>query len=352
MLHLKHIVEQTLIPHTAFQDSITRVNQCLDLIDGTSEPICIAIVGESRTGKSRVVKTIVRQHPPERRPEGLKIPVLRVTVPSKPTVKGFASEILKALGDPCFDKGEEVRLKSRIQDLLTTTETKALVLEEFQHFQEKTSLKVWEHVTDWLKVLVDNSRVALVVAGLPTCLDVIYQNEQLAGRFLAPIKLPRFDWTLNQSREEFLGITTAFGEALSPHFDLPDLGQEEMGFRLYCASGGVIGYLTKLLKQAVWDAINRNSQSIRLSDFNAAYLRSIASEDEAASHARPFSSKFCASAAPDLIAAAKKVGLRRIDPMLPVVQMEPTAPRSAKRRGRQRKSTVSPPSVSQDGTDL
>jgi hypothetical protein len=352
VLHLKHIVEQTLIPHSAFQDSIERVNQCLDLIDGTSEPICIAIVGESRTGKTRVVRTIVRQHPPERRADGLKIPVLRVSVPSKPTVKGFASEILRALGDPCFDKGEEVRLTSRIQDLLNTTETKAIVLEEFQHFQEKTSLKVWEHVTDWLKVLVDNSRVALVVAGLPTCLDVIYQNEQLAGRFLAPIKLPRFDWTINQSRDEFLGITAAFGDALSLHFDLPDLGQEEMGFRLYCASGGVIGYLTKLLKQAVWDAINRNSKSIRLSDFNEAYLRSIASEDEAASRARPFTSRFSTSADPEIIAAAKKVGLRRIGPILPVVQMEPTEPSRAKPRGRLPKSPVSPPRPSQDGPDL
>ena len=50
------------------------------------------------------------------------------------------------------------------------------------------------HVADWLKILVDETRCALVVAGLPSCQTVIDSNEQLAGRFHAPILMPRFSW--------------------------------------------------------------------------------------------------------------------------------------------------------------
>jgi len=79
------------------------------------------------------------------------------------------------------------------------------MIDEFQHFQDKGSRRIMHHVADWLKILVDDSKVALVVAGLSSCGAVISQNEQLAGRFLSPILMPRFDWKIDNHREEFVG---------------------------------------------------------------------------------------------------------------------------------------------------
>lgn len=311
----RHIVEQTLVPHSAFELGVSRIKQCIELSRGASEPVCIAIVGESRTGKTRVLKSIIRAYPPQRRAEGLNVPVLRLSVPAKPTVKSLSEDVLRALGDPAFDKGTEISKTKRIAQLFAAAGVQALLLEEFQHFQEKTSHKTWEYVTDWLKVLVDATGVALVVGGLPRCLDVIHQNAQLAGRFLAPVIMPRFDWRQANDREEFLGITGAFGTALSRHFDLPALDSEEMGFRLYCATGGLMGYLTKLLRQATWNAIDLQDPRIRLEDLNRAYLQAIACEAQVPTHSRPFGATFQATADEHTLAAVRRIGLPVEEPI-------------------------------------
>src|SRR5689334_17882103 len=97
---LYSLVDCILIPHTSFQRAVARIEQCFTAMDGAMEPVCLAIIGESRTGKSRVLEHFELSHPPTRLAAGLSIPFLRVRVPSKPTVKGLAELLLHALGDP------------------------------------------------------------------------------------------------------------------------------------------------------------------------------------------------------------------------------------------------------------
>jgi len=271
----ENIVESTLIPHQAFEEAIRRIEQCLTYSSNASEAICIALVGESRTGKSRVLEECEARHPVIRDNEGLNVPILRVTTPSKPSVIGLAELMLRAMGDPLFDRGTENSKTSRLQALMQNCGTRMVMIDEFQHFVDKGSHKVMHHVADWLKILVDDSNVALVVAGLPTCLAVLEQNEQLAGRFLSPIFMPRFDWLHDEQREEFKAILGAFHESLSIHFDLPVLDGDEMAFRCYCGTGGLIGYLSKFLRQMVWNALDANKRSISLQELEKAHNESV-----------------------------------------------------------------------------
>ncbi len=174
---LRSIVDNTLVPHTAFEQASSRIEQCFAYADGASEPICIAVVGESRTGKSRVLEECFATHPQARDSEGLNIPILRVKTPSKPTVKGLAELMLRAMNDPRFDAGTENAKTIRLQTLMKNAGTRMVMIDEFQHFYDKGLHKVMHHVADWLKILVDDCKVALVVAGLPSCRAVLDQNE-------------------------------------------------------------------------------------------------------------------------------------------------------------------------------
>jgi hypothetical protein len=98
-------VDKILIPHDAMAEAKKRILQCFHASQGSSEPICIALIGESRTGKSRVLETIESMFPKKRLDDGLVIPILRVKTPSNPTVKGLAEVFLRAQGDPRPDKG-------------------------------------------------------------------------------------------------------------------------------------------------------------------------------------------------------------------------------------------------------
>lgn len=322
MINPRTVVDSTLVPHVAFEIASRRLEQCFRHASESSEPICLAIVGESRTGKTRVLEECCARHPVERCRDGLQVPILRVKTPSKPTVKGLAELMLHAFKDPLFDKGTENVKTIRLLKYFKECRTTMFMIDEFQHFYDKGSHKVMHHVADWLKILVDDSKVALVVAGLPSCQTVLEQNEQLCGRFLSPVYMPRFDWTQEKDREEFTDILGAFHESLSRHFNLPLLDSPEMAFRCYCGTGGLIGYLSKFLRQLVWNALESNDTTIALEDFAKAHDEAVWSKNGLREIPSPFTKEFSAMPSDDLIARIKTLGT----PVEP-----PPAPRKSRR---------------------
>ena len=314
---VRSLVESTLVPHTAFQQAVLRVEQCFNYASNATEPICIAVVGESRTGKSRVLEESFANHPLRRTPEGLDVPILRVKTPSKPTVKGLVELMLQSLNDPRSFSGTENSKTIRLRTLMRNVGTRMVMIDEFQHFFDKASRKVMYHVSDWLKILVDDSKVALVVAGLPDCRAVLDQNEQLAGRFLSPIVMPRFDWKVNDHREEFIGILSAFQESICAHFDIVPLDSEEMAFRCYCGTGGLIGYLTKFLRQAVWNAIDGRRTTIALADLAVAHGQVVWSNTGLPESSSPFHRNFDPSPSDALLARIMGIGTVALENLVP-----------------------------------
>lgn len=305
------------MPHQAFQKVIRRFEQCFSYSVSASEPACIALVGESRTGKSRALEECELRHPTDRVDEGLRVPIMRVKTPSKPTVKSLAELMLRAMNDPLFDRGTENAKTNRLQTLMRNCGTRMVMIDEFQHFVDKGSQKVMHHVADWLKILVDDSRVTLVVAGLPSCLAVLEQNEQLAGRFLSPIFLPRFDWRVDNQREEFIAILGAFHDSLSHYFDLPLLDGEEMAFRCYCGTGGLIGYLSKFLRQMVWNALDAHRKSISLQELAMAHDEAVWAKSGPLGIPNPFSKGFTPFPNDGLISKVQRMGVA-VEPLLVV----------------------------------
>lgn len=322
--NIRQIIANTVVPHTAFEYAQSKVEQCFEFSEDEPEPVCLALVGESRTGKSRVIEEFASLHPTVRGPEGLTIPILRVKTPPKPSVKNLAEELLKVLGDPKSGTGTEHWKTRRVHTLMKSTGVRMLVIDEFQHFYDRGTHKVMHYVADWLKVLVDEAKIAVVVVGLPTCLSVLHQNEQLAGRFLAPVQLPRFDWQDDELREEFLAIVAAFEESMGQYFNVPKLTSDELAFRMFVGTGGLIGYMTKFLRQAVWNAVGKKSKSISLEDLAVAHTEAVWKQREQALIPFPFSRSTVLAPTQDLLARVQLIGV-------PVE--EPPPPRMPQKKG-------------------
>lgn len=317
-------IDQILVPHTSFLMAKTRLEQHFEASRTSEEPIGLAIVGESRSGKSRVLDHVTRQNPKIRSENGLQVPILSITTPSKPTVKGLVEELLHAIGDPLWNRrASEIEKTERLIVLLDKAKTTMITIDEFQHFYDKSSHKIQHHVADWLKTLVDRARIALVVAGLPSCMAVISQNEQLSGRFMGAIHMPRFDWVMENDRLEFMAIMDAFQEML-PDYDLPPLDSEAMAFRFYCATGGLIGYIAKILRQAIWDASFEERKVITLEHLASAFDKSVWKKISS-DLVNPFTDDFNAMPTKHIIAMAKSIGVAEDDlPARPIPKRKPS----------------------------
>src|SRR5258708_5627463 len=65
-----NIVERMVIPHTAFAEARQRIEQCFAFSAAKAEAEGLAIVGESGTGKTSVLKTFQSNHMPTRGRDG------------------------------------------------------------------------------------------------------------------------------------------------------------------------------------------------------------------------------------------------------------------------------------------
>jgi Cdc6-like AAA superfamily ATPase len=267
-------VEDVLVHHKLFQGALDRIEKCFNLAENAQEPVCVALIGESRTGKSTVLKQCIKNHPREHSKDGWIIPILHVSAPAKPTVKGLAEVMLEAFGIEGA-RGTEIQKTRQLRTLMLNCSTRMLMIDEFQHFFDKGTRSVMHHVSDWLKILVDDVKCALVVAGLPSCRAVIEQNEQLAGRFQASAQLARFSWRTEEEIQEFKSILGAYEEELRTQFDVPDFTSNEMAFAFYGATGGLMGYLLKLLRQSVCNANRESKRQITVQDLDRAHEESI-----------------------------------------------------------------------------
>jgi hypothetical protein len=215
--------------------------------------------------------------------------------------------MLREMGDPLwFKRGSENEKTEQLYTLLKRTKTHTLIIDEFQHFYDKVSHKVQHYLSDWLKIFVDRSGLMLIVAGLPNCMAVINQNEQLRGRFLAPIRMPRFAWDDDCSQEEFIACLESFQKGLE-RYDLPALDSDEMAFRFYCATGGLIGYVAKILHQACLNAQMDGKLTITLDDLARAYEESVWI-DEMTSIMNPFWEEFEINPTAYLLEAVQQIG--------------------------------------------
>jgi hypothetical protein len=303
------LVEATLVPHSAFERALTQLEMAFKYASNQSEAQGIAIVGESGTGKTSVLDYYHAQHPSRREADGMLVPILRVTVPSTPTVKSLAAVMLDGLQAPDSDRGTENERTKQLRELMTRTGVLMVMLDEFQHFYDKKTRRFIYNVADWLKVLIDQVRCTLVVAGLPNCMEVIEGNEQLQRRFLAPVQMPRFDWDQTEQRHEFTAILGAFHEQLSTRFRVPALDSKEMSFRFYCATGGLMSLISKILRHAERKASCTSSKAITLDILDEAHIESVWMSGKSSEVLRPFHRSFDADASAAALKQAKSIQL-------------------------------------------
>lgn len=313
MENLKSIISNTVVEHKAFVNAINTYDQAIAAVGSMNYSFGFPLLGPSRSGKTTVVRVLEKKHPTVRNEDGVIQPVVYCSIAPQPTMRGMALSLLKGLNDPTIDadktSGEsgERALKAKAVKQIKACGVKAVIFDECQHLSRDPNSKTTYAATEWIKTLMDDTNVVLIMSGLNSTANLFEQNEQLLGRCLSTITLSRFDWLSDESKSEFFGTLFGFQQKMSC-FDMPELINPDMAFRFYLATGGLIGYLSKLLTQIVWDAVDDNRMIIKMEHFAKAYEKTMRVSD-ANNSANPFARKSPLPVTAEAIAIAKSVGV-------------------------------------------
>ena len=258
-------INDLLIPHTAFNQSIKLLTQMYNRAEYRLAPSGFTLLGPSGSGKTTVLNCLEKQHPAKITPEGLVKPILMVTVPATPTIRELITVLLDGLGAPHTNTKDTVATKTKqLKTLVKNCGVKMIILEEYQHFVIRGDKRLYE-AADWLKVFLDETKVLVVVSGLPEARLALDMNVQLARRFSANIMMPRFDWNNVKDRQEFKGILHAFQVGLN-EIDFPSLHSDDMSFRFYIGTGGLISNIKKILQEALYRSLSDNRKFVTMED--------------------------------------------------------------------------------------
>src|SRR5207248_1127928 len=139
------------------------------------------------------------------------------------------------------------------------------------------SLKVLKTVSDWLKVLMDQTNVPIILSGLPyssTILDS-HGNEQLQRRFAVRVELGAFGYESSKERQDFRRFLNVIDEKL-PLAEKSNLADPAAALCIYEATNGVVAHVMKLLRHATAIALSSNRERITTDILQLAYEERLA----------------------------------------------------------------------------
>ena len=266
-----------IVPHQAYTQAIDIIEHAITAAHTTGEPVSGLMTGEPGTGKTTICQVLVSQRPPaEVRVEegGIRrvIPAFYCAVPAEVSIKGLASEMLNRLG--CVEmRGDRIALERRLMGLLKTCQTEVIFLDEFHHLLARGAEKTRAGVCDWVKGLMNDTGIPVILVGMPKCEAIIDEHPQLARRFPYRAHLRAIPYA-STARSEFTRVLRAFRKAMIEHADMREVVAFTDGAlvaALYVATAGNMNAIRQLLYEVVGVALSRGDGAVVAEDFAEAF---------------------------------------------------------------------------------
>lgn len=286
------IANQVYASYPLFDLVLADIDRChySPKIKGKDDPDCLLLVGNTGSGKTTILETYLESYPRRDTDDGSIVPVMYTLIPPPASVKGLVTKMLEKLGDPLYEKGSTIVQTIRLHRLLNECKVELIILDEFHHFIDSDSNKVLITLCDWLKSLIVNTKIPVVLFGMPISENILkVDNWQLSRRFnyrhnLVPF--PRDEAGLNL----FRGFLSEI-EGQLPLLGKSNLADKSLSERIYYATDGTIGHVMTLIRKGATFAIENNFDRIDLGILYTIYWENLHSEGKSCKKIDPFLEK-------------------------------------------------------------
>ena len=285
----KEFVNKT-IKHARFveiMESIERTHAMSGIV-GTG----MILFGPPGVGKSTALLHYEKQYKKQienlETPELTKLPIIKVSVPAKPTIKGLLEKLLEAADHP-IKNGTSSKLESRLSAVIRNQQVEMIILDEFQHMLREQAQTSTRNVLNFIKVLMDEHKLAVVMCGIPSAVNAFSQYEELYQRFcFEQVLLRPFSMCSEAEMSYFKSYMVTVDRILCDlNVQAVSLSSEDMMKRMMLATEGKARYINRLVVKALMNSTDPNS--LMLVDFISACGQSPLSPK--LEHFNPFAAK-------------------------------------------------------------
>lgn len=254
-----------------------KFNQAMDTIREfhlksklSKSPQNLLITGMSGAGKTTVFESYVEKYDRKISDATLtKKIILASSIPSPATPNSVAEKMLEDLGDPYPNRGTVPNKTRRLVNLIKDCEIELVMLDEFQNFVDPEKReRVLYKVSEWIKQILNDTKVPFILFGLDSCIKVVKTNDQLSRRFPVRFNLPLFNYEDEKSVSNF-GLLLDNIERSLPLKDSSNLSEYSEQF--FEATKGLMYSIMWLITEASVRAVKRGDSKITLEDLAFAY---------------------------------------------------------------------------------
>ena len=281
-------LQGTLFPHKRFAKAIRCIAEVHHYAQKNATSRGLMLTGPTGAGKTTILNFYEGKFPRYSDGTATCIPVLKVSTPVAPTLKSLAQTLLIALQDRFDDRGSGEAKTKRVYQFLEKCKVQLIFIDEFHHCLFAKNGEQYSAISEWLKLIMNELNIALVLVGLPEGERIVYNNHQLRRRFSSRIQITPFSISEECDFDEFRGILRAYQGQLPLKVEVP-LHEANLARRFLIGSDGRLDYVRKILEGAVAVAQSIGCATLDLPIYESAYRNEV--WDCAPDELNPFSTQ-------------------------------------------------------------
>lgn len=258
-------VEEIYIGYPRFKKILSQIEFIHKYAHLRAESNCMLITGDTGAGKSTLISKYTKDYPEIETKRKKIVPILQSVIPAPASIKSVVEKFLDDLGDPLYEKGKlKGRLQSKINRLIyyiKECEVSLIILDEFQHFIDRDSQRVLQEVANWLKYLIIETKVPVILFGMPESVRILQRNSQLSRRFSQRVSLESFAFESKDDQNEFRTFLKVVDDRL-PFEKSSHLADKKLAYGIHYISDGTMAYVMKLIRNSAIKAFLNNENCI------------------------------------------------------------------------------------------
>lgn len=278
---IKRANQALVTEHADLRNGVAEIGRLRGAAERGEPGSLILLTGDSGAGKTTILRHYLREERARLRdecgreagisknglvfgdgPNGDERPAVFVNLPSSRSLTAFAASILLSYGAEVPTTLRKHQILDRVRAQILGQKTQVLILDEFHHAVRKDSDKVVWELSEHVKDILVETRVQIVLSGMPEAILPVDANDQLDRRCRLRIGLEPFEWGEEpEEQASFLEFLRDLEEAM----DLPrksDLSDPTRASRIYRATGGLLGRVTRLLQLAAEEGVEQGTMCI------------------------------------------------------------------------------------------